>query len=44
MVYQPKNYLDYISTYRQLLQVQRKSNEDMANRLSGGVLGARPGE
>jgi hypothetical protein len=32
---QPKNYLDYIATYRRLLQGQRKSNEEMANRLSG---------
>ena len=32
---QPKNYLDYISTYRRHLQGQRRANMDMANRLSG---------
>jgi hypothetical protein len=34
---QPKNYLDYISTYRRLLQGQRRSNEEMATRLSGAA-------
>lgn len=32
---QPKNYLDYISTYRRLLQGQRRANEDMTARLTG---------
>jgi hypothetical protein len=34
---QPKNYLDYISTYRRLLSTQRRGNEDMAARLTGGL-------
>lgn len=40
---QPKNYLDFISTYRRLLAAQRKGNEDMTMRLSGGRRAGRGG-
>lgn len=33
----PKNFLDFITNYRNLLHTNRKSNADMCKRLDGGL-------